>query len=76
MRITDGAQIFKSTVDIEGALHGSTSSILGLATSAPADGDLNAGEGGIWVDETAHTINFKVKYSDGTTIKNGSVALI
>jgi hypothetical protein len=75
MHIVDGSQIFKGSVDIEGAFHGGTSTIVGVATSAPADGDLNAGECGIWVDETGDTLNFKVKYSDGVTIKSGSIAL-
>ena len=75
MHTVRGATVFKSTVDVEGALHGSTSTIVGVATSAPADGDLGAGECGIWVDEAANTLNFKVKYSDGATIKSGSIAL-
>ena len=70
-----GARIFKGAVDIEGAFHAGTSTIIGVATSAPADGDLNAGECGIWVDEAGHTVNFKVKYSNGTTIKSGSIPL-
>jgi hypothetical protein len=28
-----------------------------------------------WLDEAGNTLKFKAKYSDGTTLKSGSVAL-
>jgi hypothetical protein len=46
-----------------------------VGTSAPADGDLEAGEVAIWIDETGDTLHFQVKYSDDTTVKSGSIAL-
>ncbi len=56
-------------------LHSSVSTILGVANAANADADLGAGEVNIWVDEANNALNFKVKYSDGITVKSGSVAL-
>ncbi|MEO0796312.1 MAG: hypothetical protein AAFX93_14175 [Verrucomicrobiota bacterium] len=46
-----------------------------VPTSAPADGSVNASRVMFWVDEAGHTLNFKVKYSNGTTVRSGSVAL-
>ncbi len=40
-----------------------------------ADGSLNASEATAYLDETANTLIFKVKYADGTTVKTGSIAL-
>jgi hypothetical protein len=47
-----------------------------LANSAPADGDIAAGELYIWFDKTngSSKIMFKAKQADGT-VKTGSVAL-
>lgn len=56
-------------------LHASGTTIFGVGTASVADGDLGAGEANAWIDETGHTLNFKVKYSDGTTVKSGSVSL-
>lgn len=46
-----------------------------VGTSAIGDAGLAASTMVAWVDESGHTLNFKVKYSDGTTVKSGSIAL-
>ncbi|MCW4463566.1 hypothetical protein OK349_17805 [Sphingomonas sp. BT-65] len=43
--------------------------------SVPGDVYLEAGQVLCTIDETGHNLLFKVKYSDGTTVKTGSVAL-
>jgi len=44
-------------------------------TSAPVDGDFHASDICFYLDEVNHKLKVKVKYSDGTTIKTGEVAL-
>ena len=61
--------------DAKAQIHGTGSTIVGADTGAVADGDLGAGQVNIWVDEAGNSLKFKVKYSDGTTIKTGSIAL-
>lgn len=48
----------------------------GVPTTAPADANLIAGQVSFWVDEAANTLTVKVKYSNGTTVKSGTVALV
>ena len=48
---------------------------LGVGTSALSNSYLQASQVNIWVDEGSNLLTFKVKYSDGTTIKSGTVAL-
>lgn len=43
--------------------------------SAPTDGDLQAGEITFYLDESGNNLIVRVKYSDGTTLKSGTVAL-
>jgi len=50
------------------------SALLPFPTSAVSDANHDAKTWTVWVDETAHTLNFKVKYSGGT-VKSGSIAL-
>jgi hypothetical protein len=57
-------------------LHASVSTILGAATAPVADGDLAAGEVNVWLDESGNKLMFKAKYSNGVTIKSGSISLI
>jgi hypothetical protein len=45
-----------------------------LYTTAPDSALLDNGHVTMWVDEMLNTLNFKLKYSDGT-VKSGSVAL-
>ena len=44
-------------------------------TSLPADGDMDASTVAFAVDEVNHELDIKVKYSDGTTVKTGTVTL-
>jgi hypothetical protein len=48
---------------------------LAAPTTALADGNMEPSSVTISVDEGADTLTFKVKYSDGTTVKSGTVAL-
>jgi hypothetical protein len=53
-----------------------TGYIIQMANNAAiADGDLSASQMSAYIDETANTLIFKVKYADGTTVKTGSIAL-
>jgi hypothetical protein len=44
-------------------------------TTTTADAELVASEMSFHIDESGNNLTFKVKYSDGTTVKSGSVAL-
>jgi hypothetical protein len=46
-----------------------------LATSAPADADVPTGGIVMWLDESTNKLTFRVRYSNGTTLKTGTVAL-
>jgi hypothetical protein len=56
-------------------LHGTTSTILGAASAANSSADLGASQVNVWVDETNNRLTFQVKYSNGSTVKSGSVTL-
>jgi hypothetical protein len=55
-------------------LHSTGSTILGIANSAVADGNIGNGQVNIWIDESANKLMFKCKTSTGT-IKSGEIAL-
>jgi len=44
-------------------------------TSGIASGDLDTSQWSVHVDEGSNLLKFTVKYSDGTTVKSGSIAL-
>jgi len=70
--------IANSYTDARTLIHGdfSTKTLFTKApTSAPVDGDFHASDISFYLDETNHKLKVKVKYSDGTTIKTGEVAL-
>lgn len=46
-----------------------------VANSAAADSVLQAAEVFAWVNESTNALTFKVKYSNGSTVKSGTVAL-
>jgi hypothetical protein len=46
-----------------------------VPSSAIADANMEASYVSPWVDETNHRLYFKVKYSDGTTVKSGYISL-
>ena len=50
------------------------SALLPFPTSAVSDANHDTKTWTVWVDESAHTLNFKVKYSTDT-VKSGSIAL-
>ena len=47
---------------------------IGVPNSAPTDADLQVSEATAYLDQTANSLLFRVKYSDGT-LKTGTVAL-
>jgi hypothetical protein len=49
---------------------------LGTGTGALSDSYLQASQVNIWVNEGSNLLTFKVKYSDGTTIKSGAIVLL
>ncbi len=49
---------------------------LGAPASAPTDGNLNASNISFYLDEVGNTLKIRVKYSNGTTLKTGTIALI
>jgi len=54
---------------------GSDAVALACPTTALADASMNASNITFYVDEATNTLYFKVKYSDGTTVKTGSISL-
>lgn len=46
-----------------------------VESSAPVDADIPAGGIVAWLDESTHKLKFRARYSDGTTLKSGEIAL-
>jgi hypothetical protein len=46
-----------------------------LNSSAPTDGNIPTRGIVIWIDEASHKLKFRVRYSDGTTLKSGEISL-
>ncbi len=69
----DGFTAFGSHVP-KARIHGSESTIVGVATSAVSDGDLNASEVNFWLDEVGSELEVKVKDSGGV-VKSGVIAV-
>jgi hypothetical protein len=44
--------------------------------SVPVDADLNASSLTMYLNEATNTLHIRIKYSDGVTLKTGSVALV
>ena len=44
--------------------------------SALADASHSAKDVSVWLDETNHKLNYKVKYSNGSTVKTGKIDLV
>lgn len=44
-------------------------------SSAPVDGDIPTRGVVIWIDESTHKLKFRIRYSDGITLKSGEIAL-
>ena len=56
-------------------LDGSGNAFLTAPAAAAADGLLATSSVHFWVNEATNALTFKVKYSNGTTVKSGTVAL-
>ncbi len=54
---------------------GTGRSYFNAPTSAPADSALGAGNVSFWLNEATNTLTFKVKYSNNSTVRSGTVAL-
>ena len=48
---------------------------LSSPSSQPPDASLAPGQVTFWVDESTNSLNFRIRYSEGTTLKSGSVPL-
>lgn len=46
-----------------------------LLSSAPTDGNIPTRGVVAWIDEATHKLKFRIRYSDGTTLKSGEIAL-
>ena len=46
-----------------------------INSSAPTDGNIPTRGIVIWIDEASHKLKFRVRYSDGTTLKSGEISL-
>jgi hypothetical protein len=46
-----------------------------VESGAPVDGDIPAGGIVAWLDEATDKLKFRVRYSNGTTLKSGEIAL-
>lgn len=44
-----------------------------LTNSAPVDGNIPAKGVVIWIDQAANQLKFRIRYSDGTTLKSGAI---
>lgn len=72
MRLTDGG-----TVEVTGSLHmsGAASIVLNAPGTELADASMNSSTVTMHVDEGTNKLFFKVKYSNGVTVKSGSIDL-
>lgn len=58
-------------------LHTSAAAVaLGAPASAPTDGNLNASNISFYLDESLNNLKIRVKYSNGTTLKTATIALV
>lgn len=67
--VKEGGQLGVGTNNPKAQLHSTTSTILGCADTANVDGDLEASQVNIWIDEGNDKLVFKTKYSD-TSVKS------
>lgn len=80
--VTDGSEI-SSTIWNElvaafqtwGGNVNSAGYSLVINSSAPTDGNIPTKGIVIWIDEASHKLKFRLRYSDGTTLKSGEIAL-
>jgi hypothetical protein len=80
MKRIEGNTFFNGNIGVganpaNAKLHGTTSTIVGCATAAVADGNMGNSQVNFWVNEAGDLLTFKVKYSNGT-VKSGTVALV
>lgn len=46
-----------------------------VESAAPTDGNIPTKGIVIYIDEATHKLKFRIRYSDGTTLKSGEIAL-
>lgn len=46
-----------------------------INSSAPTDGNIPTRGLVIYIDEASHKLKFRLRYSDGTTLKSGEISL-
>lgn len=71
------ANFTKATLDLNSGFFMQNRRVwLGAPASAPADSFIPAGSVEVHLDEVGNNLKFRVRYSDGTTLKTGTVALV
>jgi len=73
-RITNGHGVWQEGTGDENQLAGRT--YQATPATAPTDGNIGAAQISFYLDEAGNNLKVRVKYSNGTTLKTGTVALI
>lgn len=72
--VTNGVGIKQEGTSDKNWLYGRT--FQAAPASAPTDGNLAAAQITFYLDESGNNLKIRVRYSDGTTLKTGTVALV
>jgi|SRR3989339_188246 len=75
LHITSGGNVGIGTTDPKTKLHSTGSTIVGVNNGSVGDANIGTGQVNIYLDESNNKLKFRVRYSDGTTLKTGEVSL-